>query len=75
MSMNEITYCEMPSATTLEQSWSRWQMDVLHIIRSDFVGVLEAVGWDDVDWSAWRPLFDQGYSAHDAVHSAFGRVA
>lgn len=57
------------------EGWSRWQQEVLQIIHLEFDGVLQAVSWDDVDWNAWRPLFDQGYSAHEAVRSAFGRVA
>jgi hypothetical protein len=58
-----------------QDDWVRWQADVLESIQSEFCGVIESVGWDDVDWGAWRPLFDQGYSAREAVHQAFGRVA
>jgi hypothetical protein len=62
-------------AMVLEQHWNTWQLEVLDIIRSEYAGVLEEVSWDDVDWNAWRPLFDVGYSPRDAVLSAFGKVA
>ena len=55
--------------------WETWQYQVLEIIRSEYSGVLQDVNWDDVDWNAWRPLFDVGYSPCDAVLSAFGKVA
>lgn len=58
-----------------DEGWSCWQTEVLQIIHAEFVGVLESVSWEDVDWQAWRPLFEQGFSAREAVRSAFGRVA
>ncbi len=61
--------------TRLEQNWEIWQLEVLDIIRSEYASVLQEVSWHDVDWNAWRPLFDAGYSASDAVLSAFGKVA
>ena len=73
--MNETSRPTADLLAMADERWSSWQMEVLQIIHSEFVGVLEAVSWDDVDWNAWRPLFDQGHSARDAVHSAFGRVA
>ena len=58
-----------------DELWLKWQRDVLELIQRDFCGVLDRVGWEDIDWDAWRPLFDQGCSAKDAVHNAFGKVA
>lgn len=58
-----------------QQSWESWQSAVLDIIRAEYAGVLEEVSWDDVDWNAWRSLFDAGHSPCDAVQSAFGKVA
>jgi hypothetical protein len=73
--MNETILPNRDSVAVADESWLPWQTEVLQIIHADFGGVLEAISWDDVDWSAWRPLFDQGYSACEAVRSAFGRVA
>lgn len=58
-----------------EDRWREWQLDVLSVIRSDFSNILDSVEWDDIDWEAWRPLFEQGCSPQDAVQSAFGKVA
>jgi hypothetical protein len=57
------------------ERWHVWQQEVLSVIHSDFRNVLDTVEWDDIDWDAWRPLFEQGYSPRDAVRNAFGRVA
>lgn len=59
----------------LSHQWDTWRHSVLDTIQTDFHGVLDRVSWDDLDWDAWRPLFEQGASARDAVHSAFGKVA
>jgi hypothetical protein len=55
-------------------SWDEWQHRVLDTIQTDFHGVLDRIEWDDIDWDAWRPLFEQGASARDAVRNAFGKV-
>lgn len=73
--MNEPINSNRDVLLMADEGWSRWQTEVLQIIHAEFGGVLEAISWDDVDWNAWRPLFDQGCSACEAVRSAFGRVA
>lgn len=57
----------------LVDRWSDWQQQVIAAIRLDLHDVLEDVGTDDVDWEAWRPLFDEGRSAENAVARAFLR--
>lgn len=52
-------------------SWTEWQQTVLALIRRDFSEVLQEVGEQDVDWDAWRPLYDQGLSPRQAVAEAF----
>jgi hypothetical protein len=52
-------------------SWSEWQQAVVGLIRRDFSEVLTEVGEDDVDWDAWRPLYEQGLSPREAVADAF----
>jgi len=63
------------SAELSEDRWHQWQLDVLDVIRSDFSNILDSVEWDDIDWEAWRPLFEEGCSPQDAVQNAFGQVA
>lgn len=56
-----------------EMSWSQWQQQVLNKIRRDYADILQQLTLDDVDWAAWRSLYDQGRSASDAVDYAFVR--
>jgi len=53
------------------QTWLEWQQAVVQLISKDFSDVLTEVGEEDVDWDAWRPLYDQGLSPRDAVADAF----
>jgi hypothetical protein len=57
----------------MTQSWWDWRQAVLTVIREDLHEVLADVGEDDVDWEAWRPLYEQGCSPRDAVAHAFLR--
>ena len=57
----------------MQESWFDWRLGVVEIIRADFRDVLENVGEDDIDWEAWRPLFEQGRTPKAAVDSAFLR--
>jgi hypothetical protein len=57
----------------MQESWFDWRLGVVEIIRADFRDVLENVGEDDIDWDAWRPLFEQGRTPKAAVDSAFLR--
>lgn len=51
--------------------WSQWQAAVVDVIRQQFDGLFASVGLDDVDWPAWRWLFDAGCTPQAAVHEAF----
>lgn len=53
------------------QSWSEWQQSVVQLISHDFSDVLRQVSEADVDWEAWRPLYEQGLSPREAVVDAF----
>jgi hypothetical protein len=57
----------------LIDTWSDWQQQVIAAIRVDLRDVLDDVGTDDVDWDAWRPLFDEGRTPQAAVAKAFLR--
>lgn len=52
-------------------TWTEWQQTVLQLIRRDFSEVLQEVGEQDVDWDAWRPLYEQRLSPQQAVAEAF----
>lgn len=56
-----------------EMSWPQWQQQVLNKIRRDYADILQQLTLDDVDWAAWRSLYEQGRSASDAVDYAFVR--
>jgi len=53
--------------------WAQWRDAVVAVVRADFPEVLQDVGLDDIDWEAWRPLYDRGYSPQVAVDHAFAR--
>jgi len=56
-------------------AWASWCEQVVALIRADFPEVLQDVGLDDIDWDAWRPLFDRGLSPRRAVDNAFLKVS
>ena len=60
-------------AKALADPWVDWRRQVVVVIRKNFGGVLEDVGEDDVDWEAWRPLYEEGRSPEAAVDRAFLR--
>jgi hypothetical protein len=60
-------------AKALADPWVDWRQQVVVVIRMNFRDVLEDVGEDDVDWEAWRPLYEEGRSPEAAVDRAFLR--
>lgn len=54
-------------------SWFQWRASVVAIIRFDFSAILSDIDDRDIDWDAWRPLFDEGRSPQSAVDRAFVR--
>ncbi|HEY0938650.1 MAG TPA: hypothetical protein VGE08_01015 [Steroidobacter sp.] len=54
-------------------SWFQWRASVVAIIQYDFSHVLPDITDKDIDWDAWRPLFEEGRSPQAAVDSAFMR--
>jgi hypothetical protein len=57
-----------------ENSWLDWRQAVVAVIRADLSDVLEEVTENDVDWEAWRPLYEEGRSPRAAVDRAFELV-
>lgn len=58
---------------TVLYSWFQWRASVVAIIQYDFSQVLADITDKDIDWDAWRPLYDEGRSPQAAVDSAFVR--
>jgi hypothetical protein len=63
----------MMHALLLANAWQEWQNGVVAVLRADFRELLEDVQFDDVDWDAWRPLYDEGRSPRSAVDRALVR--
>lgn len=55
------------------QSWVQWRAGVVAVIRFDFRDVLQDVKDADIDWDAWRPLYEEGRTPQAAVDRAFLR--
>jgi hypothetical protein len=58
---------------TQMEHWSEWRRGVVRTIRAHFGDVLAAIREEDVDWEAWRPLYEEGRSPRAAVERAFLR--
>ncbi|HTE40125.1 MAG TPA: hypothetical protein VK629_04800 [Steroidobacteraceae bacterium] len=56
-----------------KQTWHRWQLRVVTVIRNHLSEILSDVHKEDIDWDAWRPFFDAGLSPRTAVEVAFLR--
>jgi len=54
-------------------SWVYWQQEVVETIRDLYHELFSDVEREDIDWDAWRPLFDEGRSPRAAVNCAFVR--
>lgn len=58
----------------LTENWSDWQYKVVAIIRHEYEEVLSDVENEDIDWDAWRPLYDEGRSPRAAVEWALAKI-
>ena len=56
-----------------DAAWCAWRQAVIAAIRIDYADVLDDVDEDDIDWEAWRPLYEDGLSPRAAVDHAFVR--
>jgi hypothetical protein len=54
-------------------TWIQWQHAVLALLRTDVIGVLRSIEFDEVDWDAWRAFFTEGLSPRLAVDRALAR--
>ena len=60
-------------ATNVMLSWAQWQLAVVALLRADFSEVLQHIGFDEVDWDAWRGLYEEGRTPRAAVDRALER--
>jgi hypothetical protein len=53
--------------------WMQWQLAVVAVLRADFLGVLQKIDLEDVDWDAWRSFYVEGRTPRSAVDRALER--
>lgn len=53
--------------------WIDWQQEVLQLLEKELGEAIGRVRLSDVEWGAWRPLFDEGRSASSAIDRALER--
>ncbi len=51
--------------------WAEWKRGVVAAIQELLKDSLAGVSEDDVDWDAWRHLYETGHSPEAAVNKAF----
>lgn len=47
--------------------WSTWRANVVAAIRSEYSDLFPYLSQDEIDWDAWKPLYEEGHSAQAAV--------
>jgi hypothetical protein len=55
------------------QDWTRWQREVVALLRGDFRDTFTSISVDRVDWSSWRHFYVQGRSPRAAIELALER--
>ncbi len=55
------------------QPWTQWQEEIVALLKNDFDETLSQISIEDVDWSSWRPFYDQGRSPRSAIERALER--
>jgi hypothetical protein len=71
MPIDHMSAWSAANGTVLE--WMQWQLAVLAVLRADFIGVLQKIDLDDVDWDAWRRFYSEGRTPRSAVDRALER--
>jgi hypothetical protein len=55
------------------QPWTEWQHEIVALLKDDFDQTLGQISLEDVDWSSWRPFYEQGRSPRSAIERALER--
>jgi hypothetical protein len=74
MMISSVAACCGEEGAVLNESWNDWQYKVVAIIRQDYEDVLSDLENEDIDWDAWRPLYDEGRSPRAAVELALAKI-
>jgi hypothetical protein len=53
--------------------WDQWREAIVTLLRTELSDTLRHIGLDDVEWDAWRCLFEAGHSPQAAVNRALER--
>ncbi|MES1146897.1 MAG: hypothetical protein ABUL52_00735 [Solimonas sp.] len=48
-------------------TWAIWRANVVAAIRSEYSELFPDLHQEEIDWDAWRPLYEEGHSAQAAV--------
>lgn len=51
-------------------AWRSWQRGVITTVCREYRNLFPYLQQNDIDWDAWRPLFEQGYEPVAAVAEA-----
>jgi hypothetical protein len=51
-------------------AWTRWQSDVVTLLKRDFADVLGEISSEEIDWPSWRGYYEQGRSPRSAIERA-----
>jgi hypothetical protein len=51
-------------------SWSVWKIEIIKVLRRVPYELFADLGQEDVDWEAWKPLYDLGCDPIAAVAQA-----
>lgn len=52
-------------------TWMQWKEEIIRVIRREYCELFPHVQHDDIDWEAWKPLYEQGCTPLMAVSTAF----
>lgn len=47
--------------------WSEWRASVIAVIRTEYHELFPSLQQDEIDWDAWKPLYEEGYTPQIAV--------
>ena len=63
----------LTSSEQRQQPWLQWQHSVIRLLRAEFNEALHHIGFDEVDWAAWRAFYDEGRTPKAAIDRALER--
>lgn len=52
-----------------DHEWRIWRENVIAIIRTKYHDLFPYLQHSEIDWDAWKPLYEQGHTPQTAVAS------